>query len=69
MISQYEACILTTDLPRHRLRAGQRGIVVDYTSDGVAYIVEFFAPNGDTLDVVFVEADQVRPAPEAMATD
>lgn len=69
MIAQYEACILTKDLPEHRLRAGTRGVVVDYTSNGKTYIVEFFTPEGDTIDVIFVEQDQVRPAPETMPAD
>ena len=34
---------------------------MDFTADGEAYIVEFFTPEGDTIDVVFVEADQLRP--------
>ena len=69
MIAQYKPCILTTDLPQFDLRAGDRGIVVDFSSDGGAYIVEFFTPDGDTIDVIFVEQDQVRPAPETMPAD
>ncbi len=69
MIEQYKPCILTTDLPQYDLRAGDRGIVVDFSSDGGAYIVEFFTPDGDTIDVIFVEQDQVRPAPETMPAD
>lgn len=69
MIAQYESCILTTDLPQYDLRAGTRGVVVDYTASGKTYIVEFFTPEGDTIDVIFVEQDQVRPAPETMPAD
>ena len=69
MIAQYESCILTADLPQHKLRAGARGVVVDFTSDGGAYIVEFFTPDGETIDVVFVERDQVRPAPGTNSAD
>ena len=69
MIPQYKPCVLTTDLPHHNLRAGDRGIVVDYSSDGEAYIVEFFTPDGETIDVIFVERDQVRPTPETMPAD
>ncbi len=69
MIPQYKPCVLTMDLPQHALRTGDRGIVVDYSSDGEAYIVEFFTPDGDTIDVVYVERDQVRPAPETMPAD
>ncbi|MCY3907147.1 MAG: DUF4926 domain-containing protein [Anaerolineaceae bacterium] len=69
MIAQYKPCTLTTDLPQYDLRAGTRGIVVDYTSGGKTYIVEFFTPDGETIDVIFVEQDQVRPAPETMPAD
>ncbi|MCY4527171.1 MAG: DUF4926 domain-containing protein [Anaerolineaceae bacterium] len=66
MIAQYEACILTEDLPQHRLRAGARGVVVEITSSGRTCIVEFFAPDGETIAVTFVEPGQLRPAPETM---
>ena len=61
MIPQFAAGVLTADLPEHGLKAGAEGVVVDFTADGEAYIVEFFTPKGDTIDVVFVEADQLRP--------
>ena len=71
LIPQYAAGVLTVDLPERGLKAGglaagglkagAKGVVVDHTADGEAYIVEFFTPKGDTIDVVFVEADQLRP--------
>ena len=61
MIPQYAEGVLTVDLSEHGLKAGAEGVVVDFTADGEAYIVEFFTPEGDTIDVVFVEADQLRP--------
>lgn len=69
MIAQYESCILTEDLPEHSLRAGTRGVVVDFASSGRTCIVEFFTPDGDTIDVVFVEPGQLRPAPETLPAD
>ena len=41
---------------------------MDFTADGEAYIVEFFTPEGDTIAVVFVEADQLRPIEETVTT-
>ena len=31
MIAQYKPCILTEDLPQYDLRAGTRGVVVDFS--------------------------------------
>ena len=42
-------------------RAGDVGVVVHIYKDGEAYEVEFFTLDGETLDVVTVEAKQVRP--------
>lgn len=69
MIAQYKPCILTTDLPEHSLRTGDRGVVVDFASSGRTCIVEFFTPEGETIDVVFVEPGQLRPAPETLPAD
>ena len=68
LIPQFAEGVLTTDFPEHGLKAGVEGVVVDFTADGEAYIVEFFTPEGDTIDVVFVEADQLRPIEETVTT-
>ena len=67
LIPQYAEGVLTVDLPEHGLKAGAEGVVVDFTADGQAYIVEFFTPEGETIAVVFVEADQLRPVKETKA--
>jgi len=61
MIREHERAILTADLSEHGLKAGDVGIVIHIYSDGGAYEMEFFVLDGHTLDVVTVEADQVRP--------
>lgn len=61
MIKEHEHAILTSDLPEHGLQAGDVGVVVHVYGDRLAYEVEFFTFDGETLDVVTVEADQVRP--------
>jgi hypothetical protein len=61
MIQEHERAVLTRDLPEQGLKAGDVGTVVHVYRDGVAYEIEFFALDGRTLDVVTVEADQVRP--------
>lgn len=61
MIREHERVILTSDVPEQGLKAGDVGTVVHVYSDASAYEIEFFALDGRTLDVVTVEADQVRP--------
>lgn len=61
MIKEHEQVVLTSDLPEYDLKAGDVGVVVHIYSDGEAYELEIFALDGRTLDVVTVEAAQVRP--------
>ena len=61
MIREHERAILTGDVPNQGLKAGDVGTVVHVYRDGAAYEIEFFALDGRTLNVVTVEADQVRP--------
>lgn len=60
MLKKHERTVLTLDLPEHHLKAGDVGTVVFIYGDHEAYELEFFALNGQTLDVVTVDADQVR---------
>jgi hypothetical protein len=64
MIKEHDRAILTTDLPEHRLKTGDVGTVVHVYQADKAYEVEFFTLDGKTLDVVTVEASQVRPVGE-----
>jgi hypothetical protein len=61
MIQEHERAVLTKDIPDQGLKAGDVGTVIHIYKDGAAYEIEFFALDGRTLDVVTLEADQVRP--------
>ena len=61
MIKEFDRAILTVDLPDEGLLAGDVGTVVEALGGGKAYLVEFMTLDGDTIDVVFLEAAQVRP--------
>ena len=61
MINEYERAVLTTDLPQYHLKAGDVGVVVMIHGDHEGYELEIFSADGHTLDVVTVEAAQVRP--------
>ncbi len=61
-IDELERIVLTVDLPAQHLKAGDVGTVVHAYADGKAYEVEFCTFTGETIDVVTVEADQIRRA-------
>lgn len=61
MIHEQERVVFTKDLPTHHLTAGDVGTVVHVYDGAIAYEVEVFTLDGHTLDVVTVEASQVRP--------
>jgi calcineurin-like phosphoesterase family protein len=61
MMKEYEQVVLTEDLPKHDLKAGDLGTVVMIHGDHAGYELEIFSADGRTLDVVTVEAHQVRP--------
>ena len=64
MIREFDQAILTRDLPQHGLQAGDVGTVVDVLQSGKGYIIEFMTMEGETIDVVVVDAAQVRPVGE-----
>lgn len=61
MIEELASIVLTTDLPERGLRAGDLGTVVMVHLGGQGYTVEFMTLGGDTVAVVTLSADQVRP--------
>jgi hypothetical protein len=61
MIKEHDQVVLTEDLPRHQLKAGDLGVVVMIHGNHAGYELEIFSADGQTLDVVTVEAAQVRP--------
>ncbi len=65
MIKEHERVVLTVDFPERGLKAGDVGVVVMVHGEGAGYEVEIFALDGHTLDVITVEAHQVRPVDAA----
>ena len=63
MIKEYEQVVLIEDLPEHQLKTGDLGTVVMIHGNHAGYELEIFSAGGDTLDVVTVEASQVRSVP------
>ncbi len=61
MIREHERAVLLVDIPEYHLIAGDVGTVVHIYGSGDAYELEFFKMDGKTIDVVTVEAAQVRP--------
>ncbi len=61
MMEELDRVVLTVDLPEHGLRRGDVGTVVLVHRGGEGYEVEFVTLTGDTLAVVSVYAEQVRP--------
>jgi hypothetical protein len=62
MIEEFDTVILARDLPRAKLRKGDLGAVVHVHDGGAAYEIEFTMLDGQTLAVVTLPADAVRPA-------
>lgn len=61
MIKELDSVVLTTDLPDLGLRQGDLGTVVLVHREGEAYEVEFMTLDGETLAVVTLLVEQVRP--------
>ena len=59
-IDELSRVVLTQDLPEHSLMSGDVGTIVHVYPGGKAYEIEFFTLSGDTIDVVTVNASQVR---------
>jgi hypothetical protein len=60
MIRELDTIVLACDLTEHRLKAGDVGTVV-LVHPGGGYEVEFMALDGETLAVVSLREDQLRP--------
>ena len=61
MIEELATIALTTDVPEHQLQAGDIGTVVLIHANGTGYTVEFLTLSGETVAVVTLSADKVRP--------
>lgn len=63
MIQELDNVVLTVDLPEHHLKCGDLGtVVLLHEADG--YEVEFMTLGGDTVAVVSLSPEQVRPVGE-----
>jgi len=61
MIKELDDVILACDLPEHGLSAGDIGTVVLVHRNAKGYEIEFTELDGDTIAVVTLMANQVRP--------
>jgi hypothetical protein len=61
MIKEHDCVVLTKNLPEEALEAGDVGTVVHIHKGGAGYEVEFATLTGETVAVVTVLANQVRP--------
>lgn len=61
MIEELASVVLTTHIPERGLQAGDIGTVVLVHQEGKGYTVEFLTLSGETVAVVTVTADQIRP--------
>lgn len=60
MLLEHERIVLTVDIPREGLKAGDVGTIVHVYPNHVAYEVEFFSLDGNTVAVATVEREQAR---------
>ncbi len=61
MIEEHDRVALTTKEPDAGLEPGDVGTVVHVYSEGEAFEVEFVTLTGDTVAVLAIDRDEVRP--------
>ena len=61
MIKELDSVVLTTDLPKDGLTAGDIGTVVLVHENGRGFTVEFMTLAGMTIAVATLMAHQIRP--------
>ncbi len=61
MIHELDTIVLTKDLPEHGLEAGDVGTVVLVHKDRAGFEVEFATLTGETVAVITLRAESVRP--------
>lgn len=61
MIEELDDVVLTSDLPAHGLARGDIGTVVLIHQGGKGFEVEFTTLDGETVAIVTLMANQVRP--------
>jgi uncharacterized protein DUF4926 len=60
MIKELDTVVLTEDIPEHALKSGDIGTVV-LLHGQAGYEVEFMTLDGETIAVVSLTANQIRP--------
>jgi hypothetical protein len=58
-----DTVVLTQDLPKHGLRAGDVGAIVEVSKAG-AYLVEFVRASGETQALLTLASTDLRPVAE-----
>lgn len=61
MIKEHDRVILTSDLPKEGLKAGDVGTVIHVHPAGGALEVEFLTLHGETAAIATLSASQARP--------
>lgn len=64
MIRELQSVVLLTDLNEYSLKAGDIGTGVLVHNEGAGFEVEFITLDGETVAVVTLFGDQVRPIGE-----
>ena len=64
-IQEHDRVVLKRDVHELAMQAGDVGIVVDVYAGGAGFEVEFCTLTGETIGVVTLKADQVRPVSTA----
>ncbi|TVQ53496.1 MAG: DUF4926 domain-containing protein [Phycisphaerales bacterium] len=60
-MNEHDRVVLRADLPAEGLKCGDVGTIVHVYRDRKAYEVEFITLEGETVAVLTLETDQVRP--------
>ncbi len=60
-MGEHDTVVLTADLPEHGLTRGDVGSVVMVHADSAGYEVEFVTLEGETVAVVTLAAEKIRP--------
>lgn len=60
-MNEHDLVVLNRDLPEHGLTEGDVGTIVHMYTDGEAFEVEFALASGETVAVLTLDANDVRP--------
>ncbi len=61
MINELDAVVLSHDIDEYGLKEGDIGAVVHRYSDGLAFEVEFVTGEGETVAVLTLNSQDIRP--------